>query len=413
MDTSSQRRTDLIVACSFYRLTPILLPYNLPLPKVYELLHSTSADALVCAAGNLPLDDVAQQCQNLRLLTWVVEKTSRHMDWNGVPDSAQGRLNVSVWHDVVQENQSTASGDLPTNETGDAPSDVITIWQPKQMDAKPFIVPFTQSNLVSAIAALITALPLRQRLSSVDLFLPASSFPIPYVFCQTMAALYTHASLAITSVAEPGVELSLATRSVAPTVIVASAETLAALHSKEIAGITSAVQEVGKYTQSQALSAGRMPTDGMLFKLLAPSSSASGNKPGKLRLILTSERLGAGTPPLTSTQLSDLRIFTRARICYALTTAHVAGAVAQTNVFDYRREDGTGPAHFGLPLSSVEVKVVDKEDDGKVDGTRPEGEIAVTGPAVGKNADGDGKSDGWVNLGVRGRFREDGTLALV
>jgi acyl-CoA synthetase (AMP-forming)/AMP-acid ligase II len=324
------------------------------------------------------------------------------MDWNGVPDSAQGRLSVSVWHDVVEEELSKASGKLPNNDEGEKPGDLVTVWQGKDLN-KTEIVKFSQQNLVSGIGALITALPARQRLTSADLVVPASSFPIPYVLCQTMAALYQHASLAITSVAEPGVDLSMATRSIAPTVIIASAETMAALHHKETGGISNAAQKFGKFSQSQTLSAGRMPTDGLLFRLLAPHASASGDKPGTLRLILTSERVGCGTPPLTSTMLSDLRIFTRARICYALTAAKVCGAVAQTNVFDYRREDGLGHAHFGLPLSSVEVKLVNK-DDQAVGGTMPEGEIVVSGPAVVGQQ---------VNLGIKARFREDGTLQLI
>ena len=102
--------------------------------------------------------------------------------------------------------------------------------------------------------------------------------------------------------------------------------------------------------------------------------------------------------------LSDLRIFTRARICYALTAAKVAGAVAQTNVFDYRREEGSGCSLFGIPLSSVEVKVANT-DDSQLGHTKPSGEIVVSGPAVSGDAD--------VKLGVQGMFREDGTLALV
>jgi acyl-CoA synthetase (AMP-forming)/AMP-acid ligase II len=401
-----------VEACSFYGLTPVLLPYNLPHPKVYELINATAANGLVCAAGNLPLEDVAQECTNLRLLTWVVEKSSRHMDWHGVPESAQNRLTVSVWHDVVEETQATAGADLPTNETGNKPEEVITIWQPTDISHPPEIVPFTQRNIVSAIAALISALPLRQRLSSADLVLPANSFHIPYVLCQTLAALYQHASLAITSVAQPGVDLSSATRSISPTVIIASAETLATMHAKETADVTSAAQRLGKYSQAQTMSAGRMPTDGLLFRLLAPSSSASGNKPGTLRLILTAELLGAGTPPLSSTMLSDLRIFTRARICYGLCTAKVAGAVAQTHVFDYRRVDGTGYSHFGVPLSSVEVWLVDKGDDGKVGATRPEGEIVVAGPAVAGTNGETGTVGAEVRLEVRGRFGEDGCLSL-
>lgn len=122
--------------------------------------------------------------------------------------------------------------------------------------------------------------------------------------------------------------------------------------------------------------------------------------------------LEAGTPPLSSTMLSDLRIFTRARICYGLCTAKVAGAVAQTHVFDYRRVDGTGYSHFGVPLSSVEVWLVDKGDDGKVGATRPEGEIVVAGPAVAGTNGETGTVGAEVRLEVRGRFGEDGCLSL-
>lgn len=84
-----------------------------------------------------------------------------------------------------------------------------------------------------------------------------------------------------------------------------------------------------------------------------------------------------------------------------MTAATVAGAIAQTNVFDYRREEGSGCSQFGIPLSSVEVKLV-ASDDSKLGGSQPRGEIAVMGPAV---------SGGEVKLGVQGRVREDNTLA--
>ena len=322
------------------------------------------------------------------------------MDWTGVPGAAEGRLKVSVWHDVVAENVAAASSDLPSNDQGEAPTDLIAVWQSTDPYKAPEIVTFTHRNLVSATAALISALPLRQRLTPADMLLPVSPFTHTYVLCQAFAALFTHASLAVNSVAVPGVELDKASRGVSPTVIVASAETMAALHAQETASLTSVAQRVRKYTHNQSMSAGRMPKDGWLFRMLAPSTSNT--EPGKLRLILTSERLGADTPALSSTMLSDLRIFTGARICYALTVAAVAGAVAQTNVFDYRRENGTGFSHFGSPLSSVEIMMVDNENDTRVGGAQPEGDILVSGPAV---------SGGKARLGVKGRVLEEGTLA--
>jgi hypothetical protein len=64
---------------------------------------------------------------------------------------------------------------------------------------------------------------------------------------------------------------------------------------------------------------------------------------------------------LSSEQLADLRIFTGARVVYALTGAGVVGAITQTNVFDYRRQNG--PSHFGAPLSSVEVTLTGHPED--------------------------------------------------
>ncbi|KAK5116183.1 hypothetical protein LTR62_008509 [Meristemomyces frigidus] len=390
-------------ACAFYGMSPVLLPYNQPHVKVYELINSTGADALICAAGNLPLDDAAEACKNLKLLTWVVEKTSRHMDWNGVPDSADDHLKVSVWHDVVAEQKGTGATDLPTNDQCPPLAPIISVWQPVDPDIQPTITTFTHQNIVAATAALITTIPLRQRLTPADLILPADGFTHTYILCQTFAALFTHASLAISSVAGPGVDLATASRSISPTIIIASAETMASLHAKETAALTSMTGKLGKYTHSQAMSAGRMPTDSLVFRLLAPSSSSAGNTPGKLRLILTSERLGAKTPFLTSTMLSDLRLFTRARICYALTTAAVAGAVAQSNVFDYRTEAGDGRSPFGAPISSVEVTLTN-EDERALEGVMPRGQVVVRGPGV---------SGGETRLvGVRGQMGGDGTLRI-
>jgi hypothetical protein len=81
-----------------------------------------------------------------------------------------------------------------------------------------------------------------------------------------------------------------------------------------------------------------------------------------LRLLFVSHRAdGDPRKQLTSDQLTDLRIFTGARVTYALTAAEVAGAVSQTNIYDYRRH--SGPSHFGAPMSSVEIKLTRHEED--------------------------------------------------
>ncbi|QIX02098.1 hypothetical protein AMS68_007615 [Peltaster fructicola] len=390
-----------IFACSFYGISPVLFPFSLPQQQVFELINTTSADGLVCAAGALPLDAVGQECTNLKLLTWVVESTSRHMDWSGIPDTAANRLKVSVWHELVEQN--TASKAPPENGALATPPPVFTIWQ-DQSTKRTEIVAFTHANLVAGVAGLIAALPLRQRFSSADLVVPADSFCNTYALCHTFAALYSHASVAVNSVAGTGVDIAAASSAVKPTVIIASAESVAALHSKESAGITGGMQRLGMATQSQAMAAGRMPTDTIIFKMLAPSASRT--NPGQLRLLLVSERIAGGSPPITSTMLSDLRIFTKARIAYALTASNVAGAIAQTNVFDYRQESGGQCASFGGPVGSVEVKVSSTSEQ-EVSGAGDKGvvgELLVNGPAV---------VGGAYRTGCRVAIRSDGTIKCV
>jgi len=209
------------------------------------------------------------------------------------------------------------------------------------------------------VSALTAALPLRQRFNPSDLFLAVDSFTQTYTLCLTFAALFSQASLAINSVAGPHVDLTLASRSVAPTVAVASADTASKLHAETAESSSGGLAKIGHWVQSRALEAGVMPVETWFTRLSGPKSAAIGTAPGKLRLLFVAEKIGIDTPALTSNHLSDLRIFTSARPIYALTAAKVAGAVAQTLMFDYRI-DNDKQSHFGLPLSSVEVKLVDK-----------------------------------------------------
>jgi len=252
-------------------------------------------------------------------------------------------------------------------------------------------------NIAAATGALVSALPAPQRLNKSDTFFPADLFSHSYCLCLTLGALFMHSTVIINSVAGPGVDVTLATRSVAPTVMVVSAETAAKLHSDTTTSITGALKKLAHYLESRILESGRLPVDNLFSRLNAPKRAAIGTTPGKLRLLFVSERAGQNTPPLSSDDLSDIRIYTKARVIYALTAAKVAGAVTQTNIYDYRR--GTTPAnkhsHFGVPLSSVEVKLKDTPSH-KTDDENIVGEIMVNGPAV---------AGGETSLGVNGTFK--------
>lgn len=115
-----------LFAGAFYGFTPILIPYNQPHPTLVNLLVQTGADTLIAEAGSVPLADVSKGVSSLRQIIWTVEKTSRHMDWSEVPEGIGGKMDVSVWHELVQD-QKNGAAELPsTNEK--APG-VVFLWQ--------------------------------------------------------------------------------------------------------------------------------------------------------------------------------------------------------------------------------------------------------------------------------------------
>lgn len=368
-----------LFAGAFYGFTPVLIPYNQPHKTLVELLNQTKVDSLIAEAGSLPLADVGKSVRGLRQVIWTVEKTSRHMDWNEVPEGIGGKIDVSVWHQIIQDHKASAAT-LPANE-GAAPN-VVFLWQ--EAVGKPAeVVEFTQLNLVAAIGSLISALPGPHRFNASDSFLPADSFTNSYCLSLTLAALFLHSTVIINSVAGPGVDLTLATRLIAPTVVVVSAETAAKLHSNTTTTVTGTLAKIAHGLETRMLTAGRLPTDTLLTRLNAPKRATVGTSPGKLRLLFVSERAGLNTPPLSSVDLSDLRIYTKARVVYALTAAKVAGAVAQTNIYDYRREttNTNKHSHFGVPLSCLEIKLKDNGPHKTTD-EQNAGEVVVTGASV-------------------------------
>jgi DNA polymerase III psi subunit len=87
-----------------------------------------------------------------------------------------------------------------------------------------------------------------------------------------------------------------------------------------------------------------------------------GTTPGKLRLIYVAKQAGVASTPLSAEILSDLRIYTGARIIYALTAAKVAGAVTQTGLYDYRVDGSEKCSHFGAPVTSCEILFKDTSE---------------------------------------------------
>lgn len=388
-----------IFAGAFYGFKVALIPHNLASEVLSAHLRKAQADILIAEAGALDLSIIANDSKELSHVIWVAKDGSRHMAWNQLPPGVRADLKVAVWHELVEEKRDLGGLEVPSWDPK-TPSSPLSTLQPSSGDTSEFI-DYQPENLASAIGALISCLPAGQRFGSGDLVLSIDSLSRLYPLCQIFAALYSNASIALNSVTGDTSNFALATVGVSPTVVITSSRTVSQYHKRFMRPNTGIISKFARWIQIRSLDAGVMSSHNLLSQLATagPTAELSLNK---LRLLCISHRAGDSSENcLTSEQLTDLRIFTGARVVYALTAPGVAGAICQTNIFDYRRFPG--PCHFGPPLSSVEVLLTDVPREAESD--RPvEGKITVSGPAV---------VSGKTTIPIRGHFREDNTLELL
>jgi hypothetical protein len=364
-----------LFACAFYNLTAVILPFDQSDESVISMLRRSAADTVVTAPGSFPFDNVVKSYPSLRQLIWVVDEGSKHLDWNEVPKGMGGSVNVSTWQDIVNDQPAAAGKDLPSLEGQSEARDVTIFWQTKP-GAVEEMVRFTAAHLVAAVAGQIFFIPTAQRMGPSDLFLPADSLANTHTLVLTLAALYSNASVAFNSVATQAADVSIATRGVSPTVLVTTPAALLKTHAEASARFTSLLARQVHWVQTRALTqAGVMPIASWFSRLVDAHRPLTGAEPGKLRLVYAAERVGAGTPTLTSHVLSDLRVYLGARVVYALTAPKVAGAVAQTGFYDYR-SFGDERSHFGPPLTCNEILLRDTEEHKTTDDVS-KGEVSL------------------------------------
>ena len=94
------------------------------------MLKDTNADMFVAAAGAVSLEGLLNQYSGLKQVIWVAERTSRHMEWNEVPEGVGGRADIAVWHEIIDERGESTSSDPPVHSAMEVVPNVITAWQP-------------------------------------------------------------------------------------------------------------------------------------------------------------------------------------------------------------------------------------------------------------------------------------------
>ncbi|KAL9130262.1 MAG: hypothetical protein Q9217_001512 [Psora testacea] len=360
-----------LFACAFYGVTPILIPQAQPLGTLATILDETQADTLVVGAGAIPLTELVKLYTGLKQVVWVVARTSRHMDWHEVPEGEGGKAGVAVWHEIIDET--SGQFELPTELPGDKPPSLVTIAQSAANGHK--IVELSQDNLVAAVGAQLAVLPrsyastATHQMTQADTLLPLASLTDVFPLTVTLAALFSNASLALTSVSGPQAPYGSAFQSVKPNILIAHPQTLSRLCEQNEQALSGAFSKYMHKRKLETLKHGSMPKSSAVLR--------------DVRLIYTYEQADVNKESLTAAQLSNIRLFTGARVIYALTDANVAGAICQTNMLDYQTSGlkFNKPSHFGPPLSCVEVKLV-ATTDGEIDDDKPIGRLAVSGPAV-------------------------------
>ncbi|KAK5259986.1 hypothetical protein LTR40_004975 [Exophiala xenobiotica] len=346
------------------------------LPNSVEMLSA------IFEAGVLDLDGLHSANKALNNVIWVSEAGSQHMDWSR--DAPDG-FTVNSWHDLVEKNNRSATSEvLPLDKDSQVPP--VSIFCPATNGTYD-LVKYTSENLISGTAALLATLVRAYKLTSADTLLPTTSLTDSYTLCWTLAALYSNASIALNSVAGDKIDILAATAQSKPTIVIAAPGTI---QKYLLSPATNLSAGLSKWMSTRALQAGNLPSD--------PSGPLALSKL-RVLLIPQSTSLPANTR-LSSSAFHLLRTHLHARIGYALTTPFVAGAVAQTNILDYR--DKGKQVCVGAPMSSIELSLVGDED--VVGSHSPKGTVNIKGPAV---------VGGKISLDVQAQIDDDHTLLLL
>ena len=71
-------------------------------------------------------------CSSLRHIIWVAKEGNRHMDWNVVPEGTGGKVEVVVWHELVEERKTLTSSEVLPLDKESSVQPLSTFWAPDE-----------------------------------------------------------------------------------------------------------------------------------------------------------------------------------------------------------------------------------------------------------------------------------------
>ncbi|EWC46301.1 hypothetical protein DRE_04472 [Drechslerella stenobrocha 248] len=384
-------------ACAFYDFTFVPLQYGTETDVVEEKLKNTNAEILIMPAASLDLNDLGS-ATSLKHVILVVEEGSRHLDFASEPNA---RVTLKEWHDIAATGK---KGVRPEKVDESQPHMLVISKNLKLQQTE--VIPYTHTNIVSAVSAQATAVPPKDQFKASDIFSPASTLADQFTRILTYTAMLAGCTVIVNAVVPPSGSLQSSCANAVPSVIVIPADALFALWRTCMPARVEIFHEwMHAYQLRRLVRYGQVPQQSMVARF---NDYDRPNLGKNLRLIYVAENPAEGTKPITCNMLNDLRAILFSKIVYAFTyPPAAAGAITQIASYDYRPGMDTNvfkDAHVGSPLSSVEVKVRDVAEYKTEEGKEPVGEILVAGPAV--------TVQGEYATGVIGRWRSDGCLAL-
>lgn len=105
------------------------MPYGLPQDLLASLLKQSNADFFITEAGTLDLKPLLTTASSINHVIWVTEAGSDHMDWDEVPEGVGRNLEVSTWHEIIDQRKSNITAEVQPYQKDSAHASLSTFCQ--------------------------------------------------------------------------------------------------------------------------------------------------------------------------------------------------------------------------------------------------------------------------------------------
>lgn len=304
------------------------------------------------------------------------------------------------WKELISEFEGNSIGKFPEIDESETSFPVQVTFE---RHGKVEVSKFTHQNLAAAVASHIKVLPNSKQWTSSDQVLIFTSQLTVFTVVSQLAALVCQSNLIFLS--KMNVIPRQMLHAAKPTIIVTDDETTFSLLEQKYD--LTAMYTIKQRISEVKLSRGTLPSSPVLpefasVRLIYSSTQALDNQASELPPPPEAEK-----EHLDSDDTNAIRALTGARFVHCLTSPFVAGAVASTNMYDYRLDIAQNEAwltNYGPVAANLEA-VLHDDPAGSTEKSN-EGRLSVRGFSK------TGQATEWIDLGIQAKFGPDGCLKL-